>query len=231
MADELDGVDVTESKARRMDRRAVLKKGAVGAGMAGVIWAAPEIVGLATSPAYASASSSRTISNAPCTADLVFDLSIPCPPGGHGVKDFPATGNCPDQKVTVDTHWAVGTPHDTTASRPNAFNDVHAQDKGPWKTFHAGGNSDISPNRPPYIIVGIKRANANCSFETVEADTSFHGTNDFFFNPVTKQKFSDASQTLADISIGWASDPNERADLGAPLCVSDTGAHLHMKCI
>jgi hypothetical protein len=136
-------------------------------------------------------------------------------------------GNCGLQVINVDSHWAVGTPKDTTADKPNAFTDITPQDKGPWKTYHSGGNSDLNANVPPYIVVGIHRANTNCSFDSV----TFTGTNGEFFNPVTKQKFNGAALSGSDIAVGWASDPNERADLGGPTCSNtDTKAHLKMHC-
>ncbi len=226
MTDEIDDVEGAASKSR-MGRRDVLKKGAVGAGVAGVVWAAPEIIGLSTSPAYAAASS-HSVSNQPCSGDANFAIKIPCPPDGHLSKDLViASGNCPPQVITVDSHWAVGTPKDATADRPNAFNDIHAQDKAPWKTYHAGGNSDLSNDRPPYLITSIKRANAHCSFTAA----TFNGTNTYLFNPVTKQKFNGAFATASDVSIGWASDPNERADLGQPFCGDGTSATVTMHCM
>jgi hypothetical protein len=246
VADNLDDVEPSTTEPRRMARRDLLKKGAMGAGVAGVVWTSPEILGLVTRPAYAAASSAPSsdsgppsnVSNVACTGDIGFNIKIPCPPDGHFTKDVViAGGNCPTQVITVDSHWAVGQPHDATASRPNAFNDIHAQDKGPWKIYEAGGSFYDSNTLPPYLITSIKRANANCSFDHfvagdagVPGSGAIVGGNDFFFNPVTKQKFSDAAVTAADISIGWASDPNERADLGQPLCSDATSAKLHMHC-
>jgi hypothetical protein len=192
-----------------------------------------------------------------CSGDSTFNIKLPCPPDGHFSEDLVIGGNCPTQVITVDSHWAVGAPADTTASRPNRFNDVHAQDKGPWKTFEAGGSSYDS-NSPPYLITSVKRANANCSFtsanvsgvESPDLTGEFPGP--YLFNPTKApdpggtntnsgtvippgsyaHKFAPGAISVADFSVGWASDPNERADLGGAFCSNtDTSATLKMHCV
>lgn len=257
VADHLDDVEPSTNQPRRMARRDLLKKGALGAGVAGVVWTSPEIVGLATRPAYAAASSApaggngpptNNVSNVACSGDVTFNITIPCPPDGHGSKDITIPGgNCPIQVITVDSHWAVGTPTDTSAGRPNRFNDVHAQDKAPWLTYHEFGSHDMSADRPPYLITSVKRANANCSFTSANVS----GTNTYLFNPTKTpdpggtnadsgvvvppgsyaHKFTPGAVSVSDFSVGWASDPNERADLGAPACGDATAATLKMTCI
>jgi hypothetical protein len=49
-----DAVDANGS-SKEIDRRSALKKAAVAAGAAGVVWAAPKVEGLSLRPAYASA--------------------------------------------------------------------------------------------------------------------------------------------------------------------------------
>ncbi|MGH9028067.1 MAG: twin-arginine translocation signal domain-containing protein [Acidimicrobiales bacterium] len=235
MAENLEGVEESTKEPFRLDRRDLLKKGAIGAAAVGVVWAAPEIIGLTTAPAYAQGTSG--LSTTPCSGDITFDLAIPCPPSGHGSANETPSANCGVQGITVDSHWAIGQPHDTTADRPNAFNDVTPQDAAPWKHFHTGGSYDLSNDVPPYIVVGVHRntGNTHCKFtaadftgtEPVDAPSDY--TN--FFNPQTKQKFTGAFQTSDVVSVGWAADPNERADLGAPYCSNtDTKASLHLHC-
>src|SRR5690349_20345189 len=66
MSDEATGrapdtdADVTEDSAQHHSRRDAIKKDAIGAAVAGTVWAAPKIEGLSVVPNYASAGTNTT---------------------------------------------------------------------------------------------------------------------------------------------------------------------------
>jgi len=66
-----------DTGARQIGRRDLLKKGAMGAGVVGVVWAAPAIEGLTLSPAYGVAASGG------CHGTFLFDVKLPRPSTQH----------------------------------------------------------------------------------------------------------------------------------------------------
>jgi len=66
-----DETTAPETGERHIGRRDLLKKGAMGAGVVGVVWAAPAIEGLTLSPAYGVAASGG------CHGTFLFDVKLP----------------------------------------------------------------------------------------------------------------------------------------------------------
>ncbi len=226
MEDDND-IGATDGEARRFNRRAALKKGAVGAGVVGVVWAAPAIEGLSLTPAYASASSG--LSTVMCTGSAKFSLTIPCPAPGHSSSDVTPTGNCGIQGITADTRLANAHPHDSVKSVADQFDSVNYNDNPNTNNADAGYPYN---NKNKFVVLTVHRntGNEHCKFTGV----TFDGTSPYQFNPTNHNvngrptKFNGAFATSDQIQIGFASDPNERADLGQAPC--EGTAHISLTC-
>jgi hypothetical protein len=95
-----------ESDHGRIGRRDALKKAAVGAGVAGIVWTAPRIADLSLAPDYAAASSGG------CSGVFTFNIALPGSTNDHSdleVRDFTAQA-CGNFDGTVDS--LVGTTGD-----------------------------------------------------------------------------------------------------------------------
>lgn len=208
-----DDIGTPEGKGRRINRREALKKGAIGAGAVGVVWAAPAIEGLSLTPAYAAASSG--LSSVACTGGASFDLALPCPAPGHSSNSVTPSGNCGVQGITADTQYADAHPHDAVKGVADQFDKV-----------------TINNATGAYLLFSVHRStgNTHCKFTGV----TFDGTEPYQFNPTDHTvngrptKFNGAFSTSDQIQIGFASDPNERADLGTAVC--EGKAHITLTC-
>src|SRR5207244_411428 len=110
MADRLDDGTDLEQDEGTIGRRDVLKRSAVGAAAAGIVWAAPTITGLSVRPDYAAAASPGT-----CQGTFGANADVP-----HGT---------PDSTTTSDSKTAAcGTRAHTTAAsgRPAPISDPPA---------------------------------------------------------------------------------------------------------
>jgi hypothetical protein len=89
-------------------RRDVLKKAAVGAGVAGVVWTAPAVVGLSMTPAFAAAGSKTP---PVCAGDFTFDVKLPgnihSPSSSIGTASGKA---CTDLTLQVSSHYDLHPP-------------------------------------------------------------------------------------------------------------------------
>lgn len=120
-----------ENESAAFDRRALLKKSAVGAAAAGVVWTAPRIEGLSLRPSYAAASSAG-LSSASFSVvgnSSVFLVSRTAPLGGGDVAVAAAGQDI--NRITVDRvmYNGSGTPSFGTVNTTN-----------PWWSFNTNPN-------------------------------------------------------------------------------------------
>jgi hypothetical protein len=88
-----DAVEANDGSSKEIDRRSALKKAAVAAGAAGVVWAAPKVEGLSLRPAYASAGTQGPGNDFPpggqnFTGNFGFSGNYNMVLGNHGSANF-----------------------------------------------------------------------------------------------------------------------------------------------
>ncbi len=132
--DDLHDEGEAGSEKPGFDRRDLLKKGAIGAGAAGVVWAAPKIEGLSLRPDYASAGTSGPGNDTPnIPSDLQFDHNSLSSGGPFTATSANETVNYNSNNIgpiqdgsTVDTTLSIistTTPGTITSVNFNPFDD------------------------------------------------------------------------------------------------------------
>jgi hypothetical protein len=246
-----------DGDASRISRRDALKKGAIGAGVIGVVWSAPVIEGLAIRPAYGAVASGQQSPH--CTADVSSNVQLGCTAKqtGGGVFGSPITGQTPHQpsdatghqdaviqsncgplKLSIDQFWGdIGSrKRSPTAGKPNTTCNPQ----------NGGGNvTTDSPNgdfcdsavvtrndaNGAWRIVTTKRVagNTNCKFADIKYDGILADFSLGVTNPKTGNRGTGASESGDQSQIGFTNDPNFVGDLGRVAQCGGT-AHVHIKC-
>jgi hypothetical protein len=225
----------SEGDDRRVGRRDAIKRGAVGAGVMGVVWAAPAIQGLSLRPDYAAAASGSVTAH--CTADYKSDQTLGCTfitgdaansQSGHQTADIP--GNCGKLSLSIDQFWAdiSGFKRGTTANNTDTACDPQngpACDSATVTRHDANGN---------FRLVTIKRTagNINCKFADVKFDgviSNFDPPHQHTANPKTGNHGSGASESGDQLQVAFINDPNFRGDVGRPPACGGK-AHIHIRC-
>jgi hypothetical protein len=214
--DTVAGGTHLDEDVSRLDRRDLLKKGAVGVGVVGVVWAAPHIQRLSLRPDYASAASVTK----PCTGDFTFDVALP------GTMNGPASGSgnqlgkaCTD--LTLSTKQTYGAQVD----RADRF----------WKTVtvdkHAGGaNCTITKLHfdPSDATNGTCQSNAPTLHGTSDQCSDYGAANPLYGSYLvfdsagvgahSGKYHTDSGYTLTSNGAfaHFASDPDQSSDLGPP---------------
>jgi hypothetical protein len=205
-------------EASQIDRRDLLKKGVLGVGVAGVVWAAPHIDRLSLRPDYASAAS---VTKA-CSGDFTFDAPLP------GTKNGPAAGSgnqlgkaCTDLTLSIKQDYG----HQVDPSRADRY----------WKTVKvdkASGGVNCTITKLTFNPVDV--ANGPCMSNAPTAtgtpdQCSDNGANNGLYG--SYQVFDSAGPgshagmyhtdtgytiTANGAYAHFASDPDQSSDLGPP---------------
>jgi len=244
MDEEMNAQDTPESG---LGRRDVLKRGAIGAGVMGVVWASPVIEGLSLRPDYAAAASGRQ-GNPHCTADYKSDQVLGCVkegagtdgnvgsdthPASTGHQDAIIPGNCGALHITIDQHWAnIGHQRRQTNLGCNPQNGTPNGGAGGADFSCDAADVTVADANGQNRLVTIKRAagNANCLFHDVKFDGKLSRIGGVFAtNPKTGNHGTGASETGDQLQVLFQNDPNYRGDLGRPNGCGGK-AHIHIQC-